>query len=90
MHERLRLRSVSGGLSPSRGREAACTPEGRVNQPAGVVEKDLGSRFARKGKRQFPSVSRAHLRPMLARNLSTATPCHIEGESERLASSFTY
>ena len=37
MHERLRLQSISGGLGPSRGREAACTPEGRVNQAAGFV-----------------------------------------------------
>ena len=35
--DRLRLQSISGGLGPSRGREAACTPEGRVNQAAGFV-----------------------------------------------------
>jgi len=35
VHERLRLQSLSGGLGPSRGREAPCAPEDRVNQAAG-------------------------------------------------------
>src|SRR5688500_17385520 len=41
MNERLRLRSLSGGLGSSRGREAACTPESRVNQAANVVTHSL-------------------------------------------------
>ena len=45
MHERLRLQSISGGLGPSRGREAPCTPEGTVNQAAGFVTRAYLGRY---------------------------------------------
>ena len=55
-NERLRWQSISGGLGPSRGREAACTPEGRVNQAAGFVEKSAraAAKRATRTERDLP------------------------------------
>src|SRR5688572_28636320 len=48
------LQSISGGLGPSRGREAACTPEDSVNQAAGLCKNALLARQPKlRAKRAF-------------------------------------